>query len=116
MAEMGFTTIAEMIGRVDRIDMKKAIDHWKADGVDLSRLLHQVPLPAGTPLHQQIEQDHGLAAALDNELIAAAMPALESGETVVLERKIRNVNRTVGAMLSARSPASTATAGSSPTS
>jgi len=100
MAEMGFRTVAQMIGRVDRIDMRKAIHHWKADGVDLSKLLHQVPLPEGTPLHQQIEQDHGLAAALDNELIAAAMPALESGEQVVLERKIRNVNRTVGAMLS----------------
>ncbi len=58
------------------------------------------PLPEGAPLHQTIEQDHGLAAALDNELIAAARPAIESGETVVLERTIRNVNRTVGAMLS----------------
>jgi glutamate synthase (NADPH/NADH) large chain len=100
MAEMGFATVAEMIGRVDRIDMRKALDHWKTDGIDLSRLLHQVPVQAGAPLHQTIEQDHGLAAALDNELIEAARPALESGETVVLERTIRNVNRTVGAMLS----------------
>jgi len=100
MAEMGFRTVEEMIGRVDRIDMKKAIDHWKAGGVDLSRLLHRVPLPEGAPLHQTIEQDHGLAAALDNELIEAARPAIENGETIVLERTIRNVNRTVGAMLS----------------
>jgi glutamate synthase (NADPH/NADH) large chain len=89
-----------MIGRVDRIDTKKALDHWKADGVDLTRLLHQVPLAEGAKLHQTIEQDHGLAAALDNELIEAARPAIEGAETVVLERTIRNVNRTVGAMLS----------------
>jgi glutamate synthase (NADPH/NADH) large chain len=100
MAEMGFRTVQEMIGRVDKIDMKKAVDHWKADGVDLSRLLHQVALPEGAKLHQTVEQDHGLAAALDNELIEAARPAIDSGETVVLEREVRNVNRTVGAMLS----------------
>jgi glutamate synthase (NADPH/NADH) large chain len=100
MAEMGFRTVEEMIGRVDKIDMKKALDHWKAGGVDLSRLLHQIALPEGAALHQTVEQDHGLAAALDNELIEAARPAIEHGETVVLERTIRNVNRTVGAMLS----------------
>jgi len=100
MAEMGFRTVEEMIGRVDRIDMKKAVDHWKADGVDLSRLLHQVALAEGARLHQTTLQDHGLAAALDNELIEAARPAIEGGETVVLERTVRNVNRTVGAMLS----------------
>jgi glutamate synthase (NADPH/NADH) large chain len=100
MAEMGFRTVEEMIGRVDRLDTRKALDHWKADGVDLSRLLHQVPLAEGAKLHQTIEQDHGLAAALDNELIEAARPAIEGSETVVLERTIRNVNRTVGAMLS----------------
>jgi len=100
MAEMGFRTVEEMIGRVDRIDMKQAIGHWKAQGVDLSRLLHQVALPDGAPLHQTTLQDHGLAAALDIELIEAARPAIENGETIVLERSIRNVNRTVGAMLS----------------
>jgi len=100
MAEMGFRTVEEMIGRVDRIDMKPAIDHWKARGVDLSRLLHRVEPAAGMSLHQTIEQDHGLAAALDNDLIEAARPAIENGETVVLERTVRNVNRTVGAMLS----------------
>jgi glutamate synthase (NADPH/NADH) large chain len=100
MAEMGFRTVEEMIGRVDRIDMKKALDHWKAQGVDLSRLLHRVELPEGAALYNTGAQDHGLAAALDNELIAAARGAIEGGETVVLEREIRNVNRTVGAMLS----------------
>jgi glutamate synthase (NADPH/NADH) large chain len=100
MAGMGFRTVEEMIGRVDRIDMQTALDHWKAQGVDLTRLLHQVPLGEGAALHQTGEQDHGLAAALDNELIAAATGAIENGETVVLEREVRNVNRTVGAMLS----------------
>ncbi|HLV07580.1 MAG TPA: glutamate synthase large subunit, partial [Croceibacterium sp.] len=100
MAEMGFRTVEEMIGRVDRIDMKKTIGHWKAEGIDLSRLLHRVELPEGMPLHHTGEQDHGLAAALDQDLIAAARPAIDSGETVVVEREIRNVNRTVGAMLS----------------
>ena len=100
MAEMGFRTIEEMVGRVDKIDMRKALDHWKAEGVDLSRLLHQVPLAEGEPLHQTITQDHGLDAALDKDLIAAATPALENGQTVKIERKVKNVNRTVGAMLS----------------
>ncbi|WP_082553873.1 glutamate synthase large subunit [Altererythrobacter sp. Root672] len=100
MAEMGFRTVQEMIGRVDRINMNKAISHWKADGVDLSRLLHQVPPAEGHSLYQTGTQDHGLDAALDNELIAASRSAIDSGETVVLERQVRNVNRTVGTMLS----------------
>ena len=100
MAEMGFRTVDEMVGRVDRLDMRKAIDHWKAEGVDLSRLLHKVKLPEGTPLHQTENQDHGLDKALDRDLIAAAAPALERGEAVRIEREVRNVNRTVGAMLS----------------
>ncbi|WEK45321.1 MAG: glutamate synthase large subunit [Candidatus Andeanibacterium colombiense] len=102
MAEMGFRTVEEMIGRVDRLDMKKAITHWKAQGIDLSRLLYQVPLAEGATLHHTQTQDHGLDKALDNELIAACKPALENGEAVVLERTIRNVNRTAGAMLSGR--------------
>ncbi|WP_417590974.1 glutamate synthase large subunit [Parasphingorhabdus sp.] len=100
MAEMGFRTIEEMVGRVDKIDMTKALDHWKAEGVDLSRLLHQVVLDEGEPLHHTIMQDHGLEAALDKDLIAAAAPALDNGQTVKIERKVKNVNRTVGAMLS----------------
>jgi glutamate synthase (NADPH/NADH) large chain len=100
MAEMGFRTVAEMIGRVDKLDMKKALAHWKAHGVDLSRILHRVPLAEGKPLRQTEEQDHGLAAALDNELIEACRAAIDKGAPVVLERPIRNVNRTAGAMLS----------------
>lgn len=100
MAEMGFRTIAEMVGRVDRLDVKKAVKHWKAQGIDLSKLLHKVEPVAGTTLNWSGKQDHGLEAALDNDLIAAAKPALENGEAVRIERNVINVNRTVGAMLS----------------
>jgi glutamate synthase (NADPH/NADH) large chain len=100
MAEMGFRTVAEMVGRVDRLDMKQAIDHWKARGVDLSRILHQVPLGDSPSLGWSGTQDHGLEKALDNELIAAAADALDKQQPVVIERKVINVNRTVGAMLS----------------
>ncbi|ABC64517.1 glutamate synthase large subunit [Erythrobacter litoralis] len=100
MAEMGFRTVEEMVGRVDRLDTRRVNRHWKAAGVDLSRLLHQVELPEGASLNHTESQDHGLGAAMDNELIAACQPAIQSGEPVVLDREIRNVNRTVGTMLS----------------
>ncbi|HAG36196.1 MAG TPA: glutamate synthase subunit alpha, partial [Erythrobacter sp.] len=102
MAEMGFRTIEEMIGRVDRLDMRRVERHWKAHGVDLKRILHAVPLEEGQSLHHTETQDHGLAAAMDVELIKACTPAIESGQAVQLTRTIRNVNRTVGAMLSGR--------------
>ncbi|MEO5587652.1 MAG: glutamate synthase large subunit, partial [Novosphingobium sp.] len=100
MAEMGFRTVAEMTGRVDRLETKQAITHWKAQGIDLSKLLHQVPLGDGPSLNWTQRQDHGLEAALDQDLIAAAADALASKQPVVIERKVINVNRTVGAMLS----------------
>ncbi len=100
MAELGFRTVGEMVGRVDCLDTRGAITHWKARGIDLSRLLHRVEPAPGTTLGWSGTQDHGLDAALDNTLIAAAEPALERGEVVRIESKVRNVNRTVGAMLS----------------
>ena len=100
MAEMGFATVAEMVGRVDRLDTRKALHHWKAEGVDLSKLLHQVDPVAGTTLNWSGTQDHGLENALDNDLIVAAKDALENKAPVRIERKVINVNRTVGAMLS----------------
>ena len=100
MASLGFRTMAEMVGRVDRLDMRTAIDHCKAKGVDLSKLLHQVKTAEGAPLHQTETQNHGLDKALDVDLIASAKAAIEDGKPVELERTIRNVNRTVGAMLS----------------
>jgi glutamate synthase (NADPH/NADH) large chain len=89
-----------MIGRVDKIDMKKAVAHWKAKGVDLSRILHQVQARPGVAIHNCETQNHALDSAIDHELIKASMPSIEHGQPVVLDRTIRNVDRTVGAMLS----------------
>jgi glutamate synthase (NADPH/NADH) large chain len=100
MAKMGFRNMSEMIGRVDRIDMRKALNHWKAKGIDLSKLLHQVPAKPGAAIHCCEQQNHRLERALDHELIALAQAALEEGKPVRIEKAIRNVNRTVGAMLS----------------
>jgi glutamate synthase (NADPH/NADH) large chain len=100
MAEMGFRSVAEMIGRVDRIDMDPALDHWKAHGIDLSRILYAAPAEGRKGLWNQDRQDHGLGKALDHELIAAAGPALKDGKPVRGDYEVRNVNRTVGAMLS----------------
>jgi glutamate synthase (NADPH/NADH) large chain len=100
MAEMGFRTVGEMVGRVDRLDSKKAIDHWKAQGIDLSKLLYQAPLGDGPSLNWTERQNHGLENALDNDLIAAAADALDKKDPVRIERTVINVNRTVGAMLS----------------
>ncbi|MCL4673177.1 MAG: glutamate synthase large subunit [Sphingomonadaceae bacterium] len=100
MAEMGFRTVEEMIGRVDRIDMRRVERHWKAHGIDLSRLLHTVDIDAEAPRHQTMEQDHGLGDVLDRQLIAASAPALDNGQPVEINLPVRNVNRTVGAMLS----------------
>ncbi|MCZ6591814.1 MAG: glutamate synthase large subunit [Alphaproteobacteria bacterium] len=100
MAQLGFRTFEEMIGKVDQLDMRRGIDHWKAAGIDLSRLLYQAPARPGVAIYNCEKQDHGLEAAMDNELIAAAKDALEKGEPVQIERQIRNTNRTVGATLS----------------
>jgi glutamate synthase (NADPH/NADH) large chain len=100
MAQLGFRSFDEMVGRVDRLDMVPAIDHWKAKGIDLSRLLYQEPAKPGVAIYHCETQDHHLDKALDNELIAAAEPALDKKEPVRIDKPIRNVNRTVGAMLS----------------
>ena len=100
MAQMGFSTVNEMIGRVDRLDMNPALDHWKAQGIDLSRILYAAPAAAAKGLWNQDSQDHGLGKALDNTLIADAQAALDSGAPMRGEYPVRNVNRTIGAMLS----------------
>ena len=103
MAELGFRTVAEMVGRADALDSRAAIDHWKAQGVDLSRLLHfQDAISPEDTLYCSEEQDHGLARALDNELISMCEPALLRKIPVELDLPISNSNRTVGAMLSGR--------------
>ena len=102
MAELGFRSFDEMIGQRDRLRVKPAIEHWKARGLDLSRILYRVEADPGVAIYQRETQDHGLDKALDNQLIEAARPAIETGERVHLELPINNTNRTVGAMLSGR--------------
>jgi glutamate synthase (NADPH) large chain len=99
MAALGFRTMEEMIGRVERLNFRQAIDHWKAKGLDYSAILHMPALPAGTPLRKTKPQDHGIANILDQQLIVACKDALEHGTPVSLELPIRNVNRTTGTML-----------------
>ena len=100
LAALGFRSLEEAVGHVECLDTVPALDHFKARGLDLSPLLAPaVPLQGESALHQVVAQDHGLRDALDNELIAAAAPALERGEPVVIESAVRNVNRTVGTML-----------------
>jgi len=89
-----------MVGRVDRLDMDDAVGHWKAHGLDLSRLLYAKPAEGKDCLWNRDRQDHGLEKALDHQFIADSQAALEKGETVRAEYTIRNVNRTAGAMLS----------------
>ena len=99
MASLGFRTVEEMVGRVELLDTKVAIDHWKASGLDISPILAVPDNRYGQTLHQSVSQDHGLDVALDQQLIAAAAPALERGEAVSFESTVHNVNRTVGTML-----------------
>ncbi|MGO8710925.1 MAG: glutamate synthase large subunit, partial [Rhizomicrobium sp.] len=102
MAKLGFRSVSEMVGRVDRLDARHAVQHWKARGINLSKLLFQVQQKKDVAIRNTERQNHCLEAALDHDLIAAAQPAIEHGQPVRLERKIRNVNRTTGAMLSGR--------------
>jgi glutamate synthase (NADPH/NADH) large chain len=99
LAELGFRTLDEAIGQVEALEMRPAVEHWKAQGLDLSPILVEPENPANSPLRRTRGQDHALEAALDNRLIAEAAPALEHGEPVFIESKVRNVNRTVGTML-----------------
>jgi glutamate synthase (NADPH/NADH) large chain len=100
MAELGFRTLDEMIGRSDLLEMNDAIDHWKANGVDISKILYkpQVDPSIGTKCLRK--QDHNIDSVLDRELIKLAAPALENKEKVVINKPIINMNRTTGAMLS----------------
>jgi glutamate synthase domain-containing protein 3 len=100
MAQLGIRKFDELIGRADLLDTRKGIAHWKAKGLDFARIFYQPVVPADVPRRQVDEQDHGLAKALDVRLIEKAKPALERGEKVQFLEDVRNVNRTVGAMLS----------------
>ncbi|MFD4229279.1 glutamate synthase large subunit [Streptomyces sp. NPDC058545] len=104
LAELGFRTIEEAVGHAELLDTDRAVTHWKAQGLDLQPLFYVPELPEGAVRHQRIEQDHGLAKALDNELIKLAADALnadsaEDAQPVRAQIAIRNINRTVGTML-----------------
>ncbi len=99
MAKLGFRSFDEMVGRVDRIDAVVADAHWKAKGIDLASILFSPELPSHVGRRKTKEQDHGLDQALDHALIAQAKPALEAKKPVTGSFAIRNVHRTVGAML-----------------
>ena len=100
MAEMGFRTINEMIGRMDRLDTRQAIDHWKARGLDFSRLLKMPEVPDDIATYCCEIQDHGLDRALDNRLIELCREAIDSRTPIELDLPISNANRTVGTTLS----------------
>jgi len=97
LAQLGFRKLEDAIGQVEVLDTKAATEHWKASGLDLSPIL--VPPKANAVRSNTSQQDHGLTAALDNQLISLAKPALEGQKALRLEMQIRNVNRTVGTML-----------------
>jgi glutamate synthase domain-containing protein 3 len=100
MAQLGVRKFDDLVGHAELLDARSGINHWKARGLDFSRVFYQPSVPADVPRRQVEEQDHGLARALDHVLIERARPALERGEKVQFIQNVRNVNRTVGAMLS----------------
>ncbi|POX40322.1 glutamate synthase large subunit [Streptomyces sp. Ru73] len=104
LAELGFRTLEEAVGHAELLDTTRAVNHWKAQGLDLAPLLHVPELPEGAVRHQLVPQDHGLEKALDNQLIKLAADALnadtaEQAQPVRAQVAIRNINRTVGTML-----------------
>jgi glutamate synthase (ferredoxin) len=101
MAKLGFRTIDEMVGRVDRLDTRAAIAHWKAKGLDFSTILHKPEVPKHVKTHHEESQDHGIERSLDmTTLLGLCKPALDEKKPVMLELPIRNINRTVGTVLS----------------
>ncbi|MDJ0590823.1 MAG: glutamate synthase large subunit [Pleurocapsa sp. MO_226.B13] len=100
MASLGFRTLNEMVGRTDVLEAKKAVDHWKAKGIDLSKILYQPKVGSEVGRYCQIPQDHGLDKSLDlNVLLDLCQPAIEKGEKVKATLPIRNINRVVGTIL-----------------
>ena len=100
MAALGFRTFAEMIGETEILDKSQAIDHWKAKGLDFTRLFHKPDVPPEVAIFNSERQDHQLDKVLDRKLIELCRPALEEKKPVKLDLPIRNINRTTGAMLS----------------
>ena len=100
MASLGFAKVSEMVGRADLLKMREGVDHWKARKLDMSRVFHRPSRSDECAVHACQPQDHGLDKALDHQIIPQCLPALEKGEKVKLDLTIRNINRTVGTMLS----------------
>ena len=100
MAQLGFRTVDEMVGRVDLLDVEPAVDHWKARGLDLSAILYNPPVPSRVARRCVHPQDHGLRLALDHQLVEHSLDALLSLSPVEINLPVRNVHRSVGAMLS----------------
>jgi glutamate synthase (NADPH/NADH) large chain len=100
MASLGVRRFVDLIGRTDLMDARRAVDHWKAKGLDFSRLFYVPPAGPGVATHHCEEQDHGLENVLDRKLINVAMPALETRKPVLIEAEVGNTDRTIGAMLS----------------
>ncbi|WP_082979878.1 glutamate synthase large subunit [Labrys sp. WJW] len=100
MAELGFRKLDELIGRSDLLDKQDAIDHWKAKGLDFTKLFHKVDMPANVGIRHEEKQKHPIDSVLDRGFIAEAAPALDYGREVTIEGRISNVDRTAGAMLS----------------
>ncbi len=101
MASLGVRKLEELIGRTDLLDTKKGVEHWKAKGLDFSKIFYMPQMPAEVARFRCEDQDHGLDRALDKRLIELSTPALERGERVTIDIPIRNINRTFGTMLSA---------------
>jgi len=100
MAKLGFRTVNEMVGRVDKLESRRAVDHWKARGLNLDNLVYKPESVDGVALYHSEDQDHGLEGALDHTLIETASPALNNRTPVEAEFPIKNSNRVVGTMLS----------------
>ncbi len=100
MAKLGYRTVEEMVRAVERLDMEPAVDHWKAKGIDLSSLLYKPETDDCTAIHHVTKQDHGLETALDYKMIELAKSALQNKKPVKMDLTVRNVNRTIGAILS----------------
>jgi glutamate synthase (NADPH/NADH) large chain/glutamate synthase (ferredoxin) len=100
MAQLGIRKFDDLIGRADLLDTRKGIAHWKASGLDFNRLFAQAPVPADVPRYHVQNQEHGLEKSLDNVLIEKSQPAILRGEKVKFMEVARNVNRSLGAMLS----------------
>jgi glutamate synthase (NADPH) large chain len=100
MAELGFRTVDEMVGRVDMLDVEPAVSHWKARGLDYSAILYSPPVPSRVVRHCVHKQDHGLDQALDHKILKETQVALETRAAVEVQLPVSNVHRTIGTMLS----------------